>query len=115
MTPVGRQFHCRIRHVLAEMVHPHYKCFNSLVPLSSTDSPDTAGGDMEGRGSLSVLEEGCVCQFTWDRQVVTEMKKNLKKVGKHWVLLEIYSLREAVCFLMLTDKASKKQSRIFAQ
>lgn len=95
-------------------VHPQYKCFKSLVPLSSTDSPDTAGGDVEGRESLSALEGGCVCQFTWNRQVVTEMKKKLKKAGKHWVLLQIYSLREAVHFL--TDKASEKQSRmIFAQ
>lgn len=61
--------------------------------------------------SLSALEAGCVCQLTWGRQAVTEDKKKLKKVGKHWVLLQIYSLREAVHFLVLTDKASKKKSR----
>lgn len=86
------------------------------MSLSSMDSPDTTGGDMECRESLSALEAGCVCQLSQGRQIVTEMKKKVKKVGKNWVLLQIYSLRETVHFLVLTDKASKKQSRmIFVQ
>lgn len=70
-----------------------------------------------GRQSpLSALGVGCVCQLMQGKQVVIKTVKKLKKIGKSWVLLQKYSLREAIPFLVLTVKASRKQSRmIFSQ
>lgn len=87
-------------------MHPQYERFNSVTHLSGVGSTDTAGGEVEGRESLSALEAG----------FVTDTGEKLKNVGKNWVLLQIHSLREAVPSLVLTDKASKRQvGMIFTQ
>lgn len=85
------------------------------IPINM-DSTDTAGREVEGR----VLYQ----PWKWDvsatrqtaslqgRQVVTKTVKKLKKIRKSWVLLQKYPLKEAIPFLVLTAKASRKQSRI---